>query len=174
MRRAYDYWQNQPDCYSHRRARRQVSRDETGSVLKGLSQRDLETELLGALCKGEQSRVTVSLSLLKREGPSTGPRRRRITGLPQWSALPSQSIAKDQPSNTSRPQSRRGPKQRPTLTTTQWTPRGRPTVRGDSRSTTWLPEMGLRCVLNDWDSYWKRVPTTGRTRLVHIIDSQMN
>ena len=110
--------------------------------------------------------------LLKREGPSTGPRRRRITGLPQWSALPSQSIAKDQPSNTSRPQSRRGPKQRPTLTTTQWTPRGRPTVRGDSRSTTWLPEMGLRCVLNDWDSYWKRVPTTGRTRLVHIIDSQ--
>ena len=87
------------------------------------------------------------------EGPSTGPRRRRITGLPQWSALPSQSMAKDQPSNTSRPQSRKGPKQRPTLTTTQWTPRGRPTVRGDSRSTTWLPEMGLRCVLNDWDSY---------------------
>ena len=93
-----------------------------------------------------------SLSLVKREGPSTGPRRRGITELPQWSALPSQSIAKDQPSNTSRPQSRRGPKQRPTLTTTQWTPRGRPTVRGDSRSTTWLPEMGLRCVLNDWDS----------------------
>ena len=124
-------------------------RKETLSDLRKETKRK---ELLGALYKGEQSRVTVSLSV-QREGPSTGPRRRGITGLPQWSALPSQSIAKDQPSNTSRPQSRKGPKQRPTLTTTQWTPRGRPTVRGDSRSTTWLPEMGLRCVLNDWDSY---------------------
>ena len=38
-----------------------ISRDETNSVLK-VSRRDLETELLGALYKGEQSRVTVALN----------------------------------------------------------------------------------------------------------------